>query len=72
MTGETRPFEEHVTHDILLRNGVIMIEYLCNTVQLTGKRTFLMVLPLKIANADGAPARVVAMDLESLQNGKAN
>ena len=72
LTGETRPFEEHVTHDILLRNGVIMIEYLCNTVQLTGKRTFLMALPLKIANADGAPARVVALDLPSLQAGKAN
>ncbi|SVE20606.1 uncharacterized protein METZ01_LOCUS473460, partial [marine metagenome] len=26
----------------------------------------------KIANADGAPARVVAIDLESLQDGKAN
>ena len=49
-----------------------MIEYLCNTVQLTGKRTFLMALPLKIANADGAPARVVALDLPSLQAGKAN
>ncbi len=72
LTGETLPFEEHVTHDILLRNGVIMVEYLCNTVQLTAKRVFLLVLPLKIANADGAPARVIAMDLNALRDTTVN
>ena len=59
---EKRPFEEHVTHDILLRNGVTMIEYLCNTAALTGERTFLCALPLKVPTADGAPARVIAIE----------
>ena len=62
LKGETRPFEEHVTHDILLRNGVTHIEYLTNTVGLTGERTFLCALPLKLPAADGAPARVIAIE----------
>ncbi|MCZ6556277.1 MAG: cyclase family protein, partial [SAR324 cluster bacterium] len=62
LKGETRPFEEYVTHDILLRNGVTMIEYLCNTAALTRERTFLCALPLKIPACDGAPARVIAME----------
>ncbi len=28
LKGEIRPVAEHVTHDVLLRNGVILIEYL--------------------------------------------
>jgi arylformamidase len=62
LQGEVRPVEEHVTHDVLLRNGVILIEYLSNAAALTGRRTFLCCLPLKILEADGAPARVVALD----------
>ena len=53
---------EHVTHDVLLRNGVILIEYLSNTVALTRPRTFLCCLPLKLPDADGAPARVIALE----------
>jgi arylformamidase len=60
--GEVRPLEEHVTHDVLLRNGVILIEYLANTAALTAPRTFLCCLPLKVPNADGAPARVIALE----------
>ena len=59
---ERRPFDEHVTHDILLRNGVTMIEYLSNTAQLAGPRTYLCALPLKIPASDGAPARVIAIE----------
>jgi arylformamidase len=62
LQGEIRPLEEHVTHDVLLRNGVILIEYLSNTAALTARRTFLCCLPLKVLDADGAPARVVALD----------
>jgi kynurenine formamidase len=62
LNGEVRPVEEHVTHDVLLRNGVILIEYLCNTAALTAPRTFLCCLPLKVPDADGAPARVVALE----------
>jgi arylformamidase len=61
LKGEIRPVEEHVTHDVLLRNGVILIEYLCNTAALTAPRIFLCCLPLKVPDADGAPARVIAL-----------
>ena len=62
LKGERRPFEEHVTHDVLLRNGVTMIEYLANTVALSFPRTFLCALPLKVPACDGAPARVIALE----------
>jgi arylformamidase len=62
LKGEVRPVEEHVTHDVLLRNGVILIEYLSNTAALTSPRTFLCCLPLKVPDADGAPARVIALE----------
>ena len=62
LRGEIRPVVEHVTHDVLLRKGVILIEYLSNTVALTRPRTFLCCLPLKLPDADGAPARVIALE----------
>ncbi|MBV7328592.1 cyclase family protein [Chloroflexi bacterium TSY] len=55
------PIHEHVTHDVLLRNGVVMIEYLQN-MALAGPYTQLYALPLKIPDADGAPARVIAVE----------
>ncbi len=39
LKGERRPLAENVTHDVLLKNGVTLIEYLCNTAALTGPRT---------------------------------
>ncbi len=62
LNGESRPLQENVTHDVLLKNGVILIEYLCNTIELTGQRTWLCALPLKVPAADGAPARVIALE----------
>lgn len=62
LDGDIRPVEEHVTHDILLRAGVHMIEYLTNTATLTADRVFLSAAPLKIVGADGAPARVYAIE----------
>lgn len=62
LDGEARPVEENVTHHVLLRNGVIMMEYLCNTMALKSERTFLCALPLKIPNCDGAPARIIAIE----------
>lgn len=61
LDGVVRPIEEHVSHDVLLRRGVILIEYLCNTGALGRDRVFLVCLPLKLPEADGAPARVVAL-----------
>jgi arylformamidase len=62
LKGETRPLADNVTHDVLLKNGVILIEYLANTAALQGPRTFLCCLPLKVPAADGAPARVIALE----------
>lgn len=47
-------------HDILLGNGVRILENLVNLKGLVGKRFECVVLPLKIKDADGAPCRVVA------------
>lgn len=60
LSGEIRPIEEHVSHDVLLRNDVVLIEYLTNTQALTTKRIGFCCLPLKLPSADGAPARVIA------------
>ncbi|UOA32905.1 Kynurenine formamidase [Sulfitobacter sp. DSM 110093] len=62
LDGIRVPDEEHVTHDVLLRAGVTLIEYVVNTAALKGPRTFLCAAPLKICNADGAPARIFAIE----------
>jgi len=60
LSGEIRPIDEHVSHDVLLRNDVVLIEYLTNTRALTSDHVDFCCLPLKLPAADGAPARVVA------------
>lgn len=60
--GEVRPIPEHVSHDVLLRNGVTLIEYLVNTQEVVGPHTFLAALPVKLSGSDGAPARVIAIE----------
>lgn len=62
LDGKSVPSDQHVTHDILLRSGVTLIEYLVNTAALTGPRTFLCAAPLHLPGADGAPARVFAIE----------
>lgn len=62
LSGEVAPMEEFVSHDVLLRNGVILIEYVGNFAALTGPRTFVYALPLRLPNSDGSPARVIAVD----------
>ena len=62
LDGEVRPMPEHVTHDVLLRNNVTLIEYLVNTMEVTTPRTFLAALPLNLPGADGSPSRVVAIE----------
>ena len=62
LDGEVRPIPEHVTHDVLLRNNVTLIEYLVGTMAVPGPRTFLAALPVRMAGSDGAPARVVAIE----------
>lgn len=62
LDGVVLPIEEHVSHDVLLRNGVTLIEYLINTRALTERNTFLCAQPLSLPDADGAPARVIAVE----------
>src|ERR1051325_8974840 len=62
LDGHIAPTAEHVTHDVLLRAGITLIEYLVNTSALKDPRTFLCAAPLKIPGADGAPARVFAIE----------
>lgn len=54
------PVKELTTHDIILRQGVYLIEYLCNLHEISSTRIEVYALPLKIAGAEGAPARVMA------------
>jgi arylformamidase len=52
-------------HKILLGNGVVLVEYLCNLRSLTEQDVELIVLPLKVLDGDGAPARCVAVETKS-------
>lgn len=61
--GKTAPIEDFVSHDVLLRNGVILIEYVCNFGALTKPRTTVYALPLKLPDSDGCPARVIAVEV---------
>ncbi|HJM50961.1 MAG TPA: cyclase family protein [Alphaproteobacteria bacterium] len=61
LSGEMAPTSEYVSHDVLLRNGVILIEYLCNMGALEQDRVMLVALPLKLPESDGAPSRVIAL-----------
>ncbi len=62
LDGVTKPIAEFVSHDVLLRNGIPLIEYVCKLAALRHPFTQLYAFPLKIADADGAPARVVAVE----------
>lgn len=48
-------------HKILLAKDVLIVEYLVNISKIESRKAKLIVAPLKIKNADGAPARVFAI-----------
>lgn len=55
--------EDSVNHKLLLKNEVILIEYLTNTDKLLNDKAYtLIALPLKLKGADGSPARVIAIE----------
>jgi acyl-CoA synthetase (AMP-forming)/AMP-acid ligase II/kynurenine formamidase len=54
--------EDSPNHHILLGAGVILLEYLNNLEQLSAPEVFLAALPLRVRGADGAPARVIAIE----------
>ena len=53
--------EEHLVHKLLTGNGVIIIETL-DLSNVEPGEYFLVALPLKLKNSDGAPARVVLVE----------
>ena len=62
LDGKRSAMAEFVSHDVILRRGVPLIEYLCNLGSVASARTEICALPLKILEADGAPARVIAIE----------
>jgi kynurenine formamidase len=49
-------------HKILLGDGMILVEYLCNLRELSRREVELIVLPLKLEKGDGCPVRAVAIE----------
>ncbi len=49
-------------HQILLGGNVTIIEGLKNLDQIESREVFIIALPLKVKNGDGAPARVIAFE----------
>jgi kynurenine formamidase len=52
-------------HFTLLGNDVLIIENLANLKQVAGRVTYVYAVPIKIEGAYGAPARVLAKDLDA-------
>lgn len=59
--GRTGP-KDSPLHKIMLGAGTIFVEYCTNLRSLTAAEVELIVLPLNIIGADGAPARVIAIE----------
>lgn len=48
-------------HFMLFNAGMVIVENLCNLAEISGQLVDFLALPLKYANADGAPVRAVAI-----------
>lgn len=64
IAGERPAPAEFVTHDVLLRHGIGLIEYLRGLHQL-GSRALLVAAPIALAHSDGGPSRAVAFPLHT-------
>jgi len=60
--GRRRRREEWAVHDVFLPRDVRVVEYLVNLGAITRERVQLFIAPLKLEGADGAPARVFALE----------
>ncbi|MBI4210474.1 MAG: cyclase family protein [Candidatus Diapherotrites archaeon] len=58
LSPDNEPF---ATHRELLGNGVLILENLVNLEGLIGKKFECTIMPLRIADADGAPCRVICL-----------
>ena len=61
---ETPPAGGYVAHDVLLGAGGAIVENLTNLDAVDFDQALLSVLPIRLADADGAPVRAVALQLE--------
>jgi kynurenine formamidase len=61
---ETPPPGGYVAHDALLGAGGAIVENLTNLDAVDFEQPLLSVLPIRLADADGAPVRAVALQLE--------
>jgi kynurenine formamidase len=57
--------EETVAHNALLGAGTLLIEELVNLGQVDWPDPLVVVAPLPLRDADGAPARVLALELDT-------
>jgi len=55
--------EASVAHNTLLGAGVVLIEELVRLEQVDFQRPLVVIAPLPVRNADGAPARVLALEM---------
>jgi kynurenine formamidase len=62
LEGKEVPKSEHATHAHLLSHGVTLIEYVVNTSRLSAPRNLFSAAPMLIPNADGASARIYAIE----------
>lgn len=62
VSGSQAEAADFVTHDVLLRAGVGMVEYLVNLTSIPDDRTFFVAMPLRIAASDGSPVRAIAIE----------
>lgn len=53
---------EFTTHEVLLSQGVGMLEYLTGLDRLENDHTFVVAAPLSIPDADGSPVRALALE----------
>lgn len=53
---------EFVTHDVLLRHGIGLLEYLSGLGNLAAERVFLVAAPIRLAGSDGGPVRALAFE----------
>ncbi len=62
LDGRKAAVTEFVSHDVILRKGTPMIEYLCNLGAVKAPRIEICALPLNIPRSDGAPVRAIAIE----------
>ncbi len=59
-----KPLTKHVTHHHLLKKGVTLVEYICNTKEITGPVVDALMIPIAIEKTDGSPCRVLIKNKE--------